>query len=224
MALEVAGRVIDRIRIVDDDPDVREQYAEAVADLDVEALPMDGPLPELDQLVNEWSEQHAQAAICDYRLQVRQYAPFDGHELASRLYSAKFPAILCTKWAKAGAVQLRDVRRNIPVLLNPEDLEPETLRVGLVKCVRELDEGVFDETRLTRRTVVRVVEGPEYEHVREEAFVVVPNWDRNTVVRILTEKLDPEIQQHFVPGERLYARVNLGAIRLEDLFFADWEV
>ena len=66
------------------------------------------------------------------------------------------------------------------------------------------------------------MEGPG-DDSPNRVFVVVPNWDRNTVVPVGTEGVDPEIRERFIAGERLFARANLGALTVEDLFFTDWE-
>lgn len=52
--------------------------------------------------------------------------------------------------------------------------------------------------------------------------VVVPGWDTQKVVSVMRSQL-PEVLRDVEPGQRVHARVNLGAEAVEDLVFTDWE-
>jgi len=213
-SLQLATRAVERVLIVDDDKGVRQSFSYPVEELGLLPIDQEEPLPSLTTFLDD-AQSKSDAAICDHRLRVAgHYAPFNGAELVAGLYRVGFPALLCTRWHQAGVGDIRRFRRYIPVLLNPSDLDPETLRVGLEVCSNELA-GSFQPHRRPWRTQIRV------EDIDEEAGfvgVIIPAWNPTEGVRL---------QLADVPGvqgkEFLYAQVNLGAERQEELYF-EWEV
>lgn len=213
-SLQFATRTIERVLIVDDDKGVRESFSYPVEELGLRPIEQSEPLPELLRFVED-ARDKSDAAICDHRLRLGSYyAGFNGAELVASLYRIGFPALLCTRWDQAGVDDIRPYRRNIPVLLNPGDLDPETLKAGFEVCSNELA-GDFQPHRRPWRTQIRV------EEIDEEAGfagVIIPAWNPTEGVRLRLSEI-PAVSG----GAFLYAQVNLGAERQEELYF-DWEV
>src|SRR4051812_37107283 len=116
-----------KVAIIDDSEDYRESVRDDFRDSPVgyEPLPLDGPFPTLESLVEAVVVGH-DAAICDHELNSRNYALCSGAEAVGRLYDRRFPAVLVTQWGDAEIDQMRQYRRKIPVLLNPDQATPET--------------------------------------------------------------------------------------------------
>ena len=219
MALRIEGREVERIAIVDDDKAVRDNYEMSVEELKVSAVNESGPLPDLDTFVHA-APGRAHAAVCDFKLRVRNYATFDGAELVARWFDIGFPALLCTKWDRANIDEMRRFRARIPVLIRPTDLDPDRIIEGLAVCIREIT-GTPLASRKSYRTLIRV------EEVSDDrtpyVYVVVPAWNPAEVVRLLLTDLPENVRPKVSPDARLYATVNLGAEAYEDLFFRSWE-
>lgn len=220
MTCVIAGRAIEQIRVVDDDPLVRAAYEYPVEDLGLRPVLADGPFHDLAGFVEE-TIVTADAAICDYHLRVRNYASFDGAASVAALYQKEFPAVLCTRFVDdaAAIVEMRRHRRYIPVLLNPDDLH-DNLVLGLEQCIEEFG-GNFSPSRRPWRTLVRV---EAVDHERSLFYVVLPGWSPLEVIGLRTDDVAPEIQERLDHQARFHALVNIGAEGNEDLYFDKWEV
>jgi len=214
---------IKRVTIIDDDPDVRQSYGFSVEDLALEPILIDGPVQEPATFLAEITSS-ANAAICDHHLmKVKSYSSCNGAPLVSEMYKMHFPAILCTKYEDASIDEIRPLRRNIPVLLNPSDLEPESFEHGIRLCINEF-KGEFVPVRRPWRALVRVEDVDDGKGI-DSFFVVVPSWDSNQVIRLFHKDVPENIRSLIVPGKRLHAMVNLGAERYEEIYFEyeSWE-
>jgi hypothetical protein len=220
MPLVIDNTVIERVEIVDDDPDARDAYRYNI--IDMKLVPVLADKPKYNNL-NEFISiirTDSQAAICDYHLSTRNYASFNGGEAVAELYRRRFPAILCTRFYKSDLDNLRSLLPYIPVLLTPNDLEPETIEQGFRKCIEEFN-GQFRSSRQPWRTLVRI---EEYDKTREVLHVVIPAWDANQTIGLQIQDVSNEIQQRILEGhEHFHAQVNLGAETYEDLYFTAWE-
>src|ERR1700740_3510201 len=127
MPLTIAGTEIRTVEIVDDRPEVRESMAFPVEELDLQALKYDGPIGDLDKFIDE-VRHSAEAVICDHHLRIGDYSRVNGSEIVARLYRDEFPALLCTRWQQADLQEMRPLRRFIPVLLEPGELTPDTIK------------------------------------------------------------------------------------------------
>lgn len=219
MALIIEDRTFSSISIIDDEKDVRDSYEASIAELDVHPVRESGPLGDLETFARN-ARTRAQAALCDFKLRAKQYALFDGAQLVSRWFDMGFPAVLCTAWESAHVDELRHFRAKIPAVIRFQDLDADRIREALTVCVRELD-GRTAPGRVVHRALVRVEE-VEVAGVAS-AYVVVPGWNPQSVIRVLLSDVPPAARSRFLPGARLFARVNLGAECYEDLFFASWE-
>lgn len=220
MPLQIDDRLIERVQIIDDEPSAREAYSFSVEDLDLVPVMADQPqYTDLYRFIT-MIRSHSHAAICDYHLSTSNYATFDGGATVAALYQQKFPAILCTRYYDAEIDSIRPHRQNIPVLLKPDDLEPETIEDGFRRCIAEF-QGHISPTRKPWRTLLRV---DSIDSEKGYFYVVIPGWNPKEIVRLrlkdVPETIRTRVQQE---QARFHARVNIGAENYEDLFFADWE-
>ena len=222
MAITIAKRSIQKISIIDDQAPVRESYELSVEDLGLESLSESGPLDEELPTCVKAVSQRADAAICDYNLKVKAYSSFNGAELAAEFYKMHFPAVLCTKWHTAVIDEIRQYLRFIPSLIDPSKLDPTTIKTGIESCIREFD-GDYRPVRRPWRALVRVEDIRKTDQGSEFAYVVVPAWNSNEVVKLPANLIPPEILKKLSAGSRLHAKVNLGAAGNEELFFEAWE-
>ena len=218
MSLQLHGRTIDSVYLIDDDPEVRSTYEYQVEDLGIKTVGVNGPIDDLDSLMGR---NEAQAAICDHHLTPNGYSIVNGVYIVARWYELKFPSILCTKVDNT-IDQIRPLRRQVPVLFEDvSELTPDTLVKGLETCIGEF-EGHFSTTRRGWRTLVRVVDVDTVSAVRA-LYVVVPAWDSRRELRLLFDELPDTIRDVVSKQERLHAVVNIGAEYSNDLYFDEWE-
>jgi hypothetical protein len=161
---------------------------------------------------------NSDAAICDHHL-VANYAQFRGAEFVANLYVRRFPAVLRTAWSRPNQYEIRRYRERIPVLLTPDDIDPESFEKGWAVCTQEFA-GQFLPSRAPWRTLIRVenVEIPNF------VDVVVPAWNHREVVRLPIELLPLETHKLLCEGKRFHAKVNLGAESQDDLYFTEFEI
>ncbi len=57
----------------------------------------------------------------------------------------------------------------------------------------------------------------------ESFSFVIPGWHKNAKITLPLRDLPKKLQGLVVSGKRLYARTNLGASDVEELWFEDWE-
>lgn len=220
MALTLRERKIRRVRLVDDDPSARNSYKYAVEDLDIEPDPVAGPLRDIKTFIKQ-TKTRADAALIDFHLRKRNYAGFDGAKPTAVLNKCGFPAVLCTRWADADIDEIRPFRQYIPVLLRPDELDPDSLAQGFERCLAEYQGDVLP-SRKTWRTLVRV-EDVENEDKPRFFFIVVPAWDPKEVVRVRFADVPSALRETIRPSKRLHAHINIGAEDQEELYFRKWE-
>jgi hypothetical protein len=224
VSLQICDREIDVISIIDDDPAAREVYELPIEDLDVSPyIEERGPMHDVEAFVNE-TIKRSQAVFCDYHLKVKNYSAFNGAELVAAYYRNHIPAVLCTKWEDAMLDEIRDYRRYIPSLLRPAEVNPDAIYESLKICINELN-GKFLSTRKPWRTLVRIEEVVADENDQHSlVFVVVPGWGPERVVRLRFGSIPVRLRDSIRTGVRLFVHANIGAERLEDLYFNDWEL
>ncbi|SRR6266540_1787780 len=218
MARTVLDREISRVVIVDDLIAARQSYELTVEDADLLPVPEEGPLPSLDAYVQQMRTR-ADAVLSDFKLTVKNYARFDGAELVARAYDAGVPGVLCTRYEKAQLDEIRVYRDRIPVLVQPHDLDTETLVRSIESAVHELDKG-RPSSRKPWRTQVHVV---EVDTADGFFYVDLPGWDSSEIIRLRLKDLAESIRLHIKEDFRCHAQVNIGADSSDDLFFVDWE-
>lgn len=218
MGLIILGRSIERIQIIDDDPNVRASYEYPVEEINALPVMAEGPLPLLAEFIQQ-SRGIADAAICDFQLRVRNYAGFNGAETVARMYQNQFPAVLCTRYEQSSIDEMRKFRRFIPVLMKPEELNPGSLIKGFEICINEFGEK-YSAHRKPWRTLVRV---DDIDEENGYFYVVVPAWDPNQKIRIKKTDLPDEVLENLRKKSRFHALVNVGAEFHQEIFFDTWE-
>lgn len=218
MGMIILGRSINRIQIIDDDPNVRASYEYSVEELNALPIMANGPLPILSDFI-QLSRRVADAAICDFRLRVRNYAGFNGAETVALMYQNQFPAVLCTRYDQSSIDEMRKYIRYIPVLMNPDELNPASLLKGFEICINEFV-AKFSTHRKPWRTLVRV---DDLDEENGFFYVIVPAWDPNQIIRIKKMDLPKNIQGKLVRKSRVHAEVNVGAEFHQEIYFDNWE-
>lgn len=211
---------IRRVKLIDDDPMVREGYEYPVRYADLTPIQEDRPnLGTLSDYLG--TAVDADAAVSDFSLSSSGYASFNGAELVAGWYRQGFPALLCTRYEKAQIELIRPHRRWIPVLLKPDELNPDSLQEGIRESLAEMS-GTFRPQRRPWRAQVHFVERDPIVH---GAFSVeIPSWSTADFLRIRLSDLPSQVKAAVSPGFRCFAQVNLGVEESEGLFFSDWKL
>jgi CheY-like chemotaxis protein len=217
MSLQIANREIQQVLVVEDNSDAREGYQYTLEDMHLEPVLEKGPLGKLEAYISTVAGRY-DAAICDHHLTESGYAEFNGAKLVAEMNRRQQPAVLCTAWEEAGVDEIRRFRRDIPCLLKPGELDPESFRRALKLCIDEFD-GHFLPSRYPSRTLVRVEDVDQ-----ENAYVILPGWNPQEVIRLTLRTISPDVRSSVKTGVRLHAHVNIGAERQEELYFDQWEV
>jgi hypothetical protein len=234
MALNIEGRQISCVRLIDDDPAVRGGYRYSVEDLELDPLEVFGPITDFDSLVSGF-RQSSDAVICDYNLKIKNYSSVNGDEVVAGLYKRAFPVVLCTRFEGQLPLALRKLRRFIPVVLPPAEMNPDRLRSSFELCVSEFA-GRFVDVRSPHRAQVRV-EGGELLMGRNvmgrnvlQANLVIPSWSMDHLISIELDESEGAVYQFVADAirhgsiDRMFAQVNLGAQSPDELYLTDWEL
>jgi hypothetical protein len=216
----IADRDIELVGIVDDNPEARQSYEWTVEDADLRPVEETGPLGNLDDYLAA-AVPRLDAILCDHHLRVRNYARFNGAELAAALYDRSVPAVLCTRWEDAHLDLIRRYRDKVPALVRWDELNPDTFVKALDLTIREL-RGEFSQQRRPWRTQVHIVDVDM--GVDDEFFYVdLPAWTSDDVIRLRKADLQTELRDQLKLDARWHARVNIGAEELSELYFREWE-
>ena len=211
---------IKRVAVIDDDAHEAKIMSEVIRDAGYAPT----ILPAARQSVEAFAEairSRAHAALCDHRLRHLALFQFDGARLVAELTRSNLPAILITQFPMDADVSIRKWRHLVPVLLDRADADDERIRQGFDYCIQELS-GQPSMARRPRRSLVRIV-GLSTESDDEVIDAIVPSWNSHQAVRFPRSLLG-SLQDHAVLGARLFAQVNLGAERADELFFRDFEI
>ncbi len=211
-----------KIAIVDDEQDLA-----TVTGWDVEAAGFKSFIVkdffrEVDVLAS-YIEKNAQGALCDHRLANYGRTNFSGAKLVAELYDRKIPSILITQYTDIDAdVSIRKYRRKIPVLLSRDEANAATIKKGIEDCVLELD-GTVPITRIPHRTLLNIT------HITNESNekvidVIVPSWNPHKAVRLPASLIPQELHSELVVDRWLFADVNTGAEKSDDLYFERFEL
>jgi hypothetical protein len=216
MSVVIAGRKIERVRIVEDDPSNRESMSEVVADANFKPVLENGPLPDLKKFITNAIED-TDAFIFDHHLKQSQYAPFDGAQAVASLYK-KCPSLLCTQWSKADIDGMRLYRRYVPVLIPTDKLDTDKVTEAITVCINEFN-NKFLPSREPVQTILRI-ESVDFEQKPPIVYGVVPSWNPRQVIRFPISVIKNEsLQQYVRPDARFFVHVNLGAEDEAELYF-----
>lgn len=226
MSMQLSDRTIDRVCLIDDKAEVRDQYRYLVEDLSLAANDVTGPIDDFRSLIASFKAK-SDAVICDFNLTTANYAKNNGDWLVSALYQKHIPAVLCTRWAGSGLPEeVRFKRRYIPVILRPNELDLDSIRAGFNMCTEEFS-GKFSKTRKPWRSLIRI-EAAEHngpQHIR--LSIVVPSWDQNIGLSFSVpsqHQILSEAAKRVMSGEivRAFGHVNLGADSDTDIYIDNW--
>lgn len=217
----VAAAEIRRVAVVDDDPSQADVMSELIREAGYEPIILYSGFKHVEDLVGKVRES-ADAAICDHRLRQRGFAGFNGAEAVASLFNVRIPSLLVTQYIDIDAdVSIRLWRHLVPVLLNRDDADSDRIVQGLNECVREL-RGEHPSSRRPWRTLIQVDE-TDNESGEPVVDAHIPSWNPHQAVRFPAALVPPELRHNLAPGTCLFAKVNIGADRAEDLYFCDFE-
>lgn len=215
------GRSSQIVAVIDDSPDLAEETCYQLEEVGYQWKTFLGPFKDVGELAQQLAEQ-TYAVICDHRLREGGLADFYGSELVAALYDLKKPAILITQYLNDSHTTIGAFRRKIPVLLARDELTPMSLKQGISQCASELD-GSISRERRPRRTIIRVEQiSQEFGQDVIEAFIA--GWKPRQAVRFPASLIPEYILNNVQTGTRLFAKVNVGAPKSEDLFFENFEL
>lgn len=213
-----------KIAIVDDDKILAKATAWDIEEAGYEPfLLVEGYFTDVNKLVSLIVE-NAQGAVCDHRLSNSRLANFYGAELVAALYERKLPSLLITQYIEMDtSLSIRKWRRKIPVLLSRDEADASSIAKGIEDCRLELC-GDIPNSRKPHRTIVRITNIDEESNERVvDAFV--PGWNPHKAVRFPASLIPEEIRDDVLkPGVRLFAHVNIGADKSDDLYFDKFEL
>ncbi len=218
---------MNRVAIIDDDPDAIEALIVQTEDADMKPIPLTTNFRDVEFAVEEIKNM-ADAALCDHRLFLNGYANFSGACLVDRLYRKFLPAILITQFLHDDSdITIRKYRERIPVLLTRDETNSETIRKGLSVCQDELSGCYVLPTRKPWRTLVRI-EAVEQTGTEDIVRAVVPGWNPYEQIGFPADLMPIDIRrsmsQYLGQGDfYTFAQVNIGAEKPEDLYFQDFE-
>jgi CheY-like chemotaxis protein len=228
MSLSIQDKVIEKVRLIDDDQGVRQSYKFQVEELNIATEEVFGPIVDVPSLLAMFNAKH-DAVICDFNLKVKNYSSMNGDEIVSGLYKKNVPVVLCTR-AEHLPEAIRRRRRHIPVVLSPSNLSPETLIHAFGMCVEEF-KGDFSSIRKPWRTILRI-EGGELLGNNDllQVNAVIPEWDPSTLISfewlVGENEALQKVRESVSHGDivRIYATVNVGADGTDDLYVEDWSL
>jgi CheY-like chemotaxis protein len=219
---------IERIAIVDDDKGARESLAEMLELVGFKPFIVENSFTEIEALV-QYIQENSQAVICDHRLSDRGLAPFTGSELMPSLYTNQFPSILMTQYTEIDVNDsIRKYRDKIPVVLEREklvdlDTIADRINKGFETCSQEF-QGIMSASRRPHRTLIHIT-----NITSSFVDVFVPSWNPYCAVRFPVSQIPDEllsiVQLQLNQREEawLFARVNTGAEKADDLYFTLFE-
>ena len=223
MSVTLLDRKINKIHVIDDDTDSRESYGLTVEEMEVETVLQNDRVDNIDTFLLTIGNQDA--VVSDHHLKKSSsYFPVNGANFIYRCYEKHVPSVLVTKYEMASYHEIRPFKRNIPVVLTPEQFNPDTLIKALELCVSEF-KGNLSQTRKTWKTLVRFDDVLRDEaNNKTVAMAILPSWNRNLVINLKMIELPDEIQKIAEPDLRLYAYVNIDAEDPYELYFQNWEL
>ncbi len=216
MSTTVLSSKIERIAVIDDSAEARKSMAESIEDANLQPIIQQDPLNSIEEIINILKSE-ADAAVFDHRLKPGNYAAFQGSEAVYALYEIHFPALLITAYSQEDIDNIRPHRRKIPVMIKSGMLEPRIIIEGIQQCLDEFD-NIYIKERKPRRVLLRIDDIDS-----SFVFIIMPSWDSNTGLK-LPLSIFPEHLGEIKLGMRLFAEVNIGASKNEDLYFDRFEI
>lgn len=210
---------INRVAVVDDDPENVEAFAYIVQNCRCEAVRYPNEFGSMRQLLENVSKI-ADGVLCDHRLSFKSPASFTGAEAVASWIDMKFPAILISAYDFDATIKL--YRRKIPVVISKDLITSTTIIEGFSICSQEI-RNVLPPFRKPRRAIVRIVGfDPESKIHLVEAFV--PQWNPLKAVRFPRSLMGDLASIDLKPDMMFIADVNIDARNVDELFFDNFEL
>lgn len=223
--MQVEGRIISRVLLVDDSPEIRCFYGMSLDDLEAKTEEVES-LPDLQNFVS--SVSMSDGVVCDLNLNTGFYSKVNGDVIVSTLYGRKSPAVLCSRDAESVS-SVRRLRHAIPCLIEAKNLNPDTVNSAFELCLKEF-KGEYSFSRKPFPTLIRFENLIfQTDHFIKTA-VVIPGWDSGSLVEVDIAPEDGAIykavKDAFAHGEifRCKATVNLQVEVLKDLYVTGWKI
>ncbi len=213
--MTLAAGEIEQVKIIDDQRDGAELLSYQVEDAGFKPIIITCPAPPLDLLESLVEERTA--FIFDHLLSHGKCAPYLGAQAAALMYKLHVPAILVTAYVMDADVGIRRWRGDIPVLLERDAVDQDTLNEAFLKCLRELRYG-RPSSRRAQPAIVRV-ERTAYETGEDVLDVIIGAWNPRKAVRLPRSLLPAALSSTLDLGSRFIADVNIGAETGDELFF-----
>jgi hypothetical protein len=206
------------VGVIDDDTAEAESVRYQIEDFGAKPVVFDQGFRNLDDLVLQVRSSGVSAVICDHRLRVRNYAPFNGAEAVAHLVSSAIPAVLVSRYTTIDVdIDIRPFRGMIPVLLPKEEVDPESLIRALDICRSEM-QGNIPPSRRPHRALVRI---DSVQDDMVDAFI--PAWNPAEAIRFPITLIPDSLRSSLRPDRRFFAQVNIGAETADDLFLQQFE-
>ncbi|MBW4616881.1 MAG: hypothetical protein KME21_27285 [Desmonostoc vinosum HA7617-LM4] len=208
-----------KIAIIDDDKNLADATAWEVEEAGYKpCLFVDGNFRNVNELASCIKES-TEGAVCDHRLSNSGFANFYGAELVATLYDWKFPSLLITQYTEMDtSLSIRKWRHKIPVLLSRDQADASNIAKGIEDCRLEL-EGCISSIRKPYRTIVRIA---NIDQESIEAFI--PGWNPHKAIRFPASLVPEHLRDALKPNVRLFAHINIGAEKSDDLYFKKFEL
>jgi hypothetical protein len=216
--MTLADGEIEQVKIIDDQPDAAEWLSYEVEEAGFRPIIVPCPAPPLDQL--PLLIEPRTGFIFDHLLSPGNCANYVGAEAAAVMYALRTPALLITTYSMDADVGIRRWRASIPVLLDRDAVDQDSLNAAFVKCLRELRDGP-PPSRQTLAAIVRV-ERMSSETGERVLDVIVGSWNPRKAVRLPLAMLPDNLRGSVQEGTRFVADVNIGAETGDELFFANF--
>jgi len=213
---------LDRIAIVNDDPDEAQSLGISIETYGSSSVLFTNGFDNVDRFVNMIREK-ATGVLCDHRLSVRTDAKFSGAEAVAKCFDLKIPAILVSEFIDLDMyTTIRLYRRKVPVVIHRDDVTKQSIVEGFGDCLQEIN-SISPHHRKPRRALVQIHRLTEDSGIKiVEAFV--PQWNPLKAVRFPSSLLG-DLDNDNVKSDTLFiANVNIGARSAEELFFDDFEL
>lgn len=209
---------IKKIGIIDDQEGTRNSLAFIVEDADLEPICQEESVTDLNIYLATLRGSF-DAVVTDHHLKkAESYFPVNGAEFAARCYEKFIPSLLVTRYEQPEILEIREFREKLPVVLTPDEYQPDTLIQGLQKCIDEFN-GKISSDRKAWRTLIRIDDVKDDKNV----YIIIPAWNSQQAIALNTSNLPIKLQSVVKPDMRLFAEVNIGNENANELFIRNWE-
>ena len=210
----------EQVTIIDDDPDERDGLMDELRDFNIEPIAVSGPYgADVNRMVRDVMEINSPFVVCDHRLQSKNFASFNGATLIQALAAHEQPAMLLTMFQSTNRLELREVRKSLPVVVNRDDFQVENMGIYSEICRRDLRNDPVDERRAHR--VLIAIEAIDGEAGNPQLYVRIPSWRTEKAVTLPRACVHESILPTIKAGDYVVGDVNIGASCEDDLFFAN---